>query len=167
MPASAPRDRGSGPRRCWHCPGLRADHARRNAEKILSGDMIKNLRFIQCDTFPVDDTQWLSENKRKVDLVISNPPYISQSGYEDLPREIREYEPRDALVAGETGLESYEKILLKIKDIVNTGSACIIFETDPVVGESLSSMVNRLMKVKSIALDKDYNQKDRILTVHI
>jgi release factor glutamine methyltransferase len=141
--------------------------ARKNAEKVLSGDLIKNLSFIQCDTFPADDAQWLSENKGKIDLIISNPPYITQSGYEDLPREIREYEPRDALVAGETGLESYEKILSKIKDIVNTGSACIIFETDPTVGESLSSMVKKFMKIKGITLDKDYNQRDRILTLYI
>ena len=141
--------------------------ARKNAERILSGDLIKNMSFIQCDIFPIDDTRWLSENKGKVDLVISNPPYISKSGYDDLPREIKDYEPMGALVAGETGLESYEKILLKIKDIVNTDSASIIFETDSVVGKDLISLVNRLMKVRSIALDKDYNQKDRILTVHI
>ena len=36
-------------------------------------------------------------------LIISNPPYIPQG--EVLPREIREYEPADALFAGERGLD--------------------------------------------------------------
>lgn len=141
--------------------------ARKNTENILGGNSGGILKFINCDILPGNDPQWLSENKGEIDLIISNPPYISQHGYEELPREVREYEPREALVAGQSGLESYEKILLNIKDIINTGSACIIFETDPIVGKKLLSLVNKHMEVRSITLDKDYNQKERLLVIYI
>jgi len=40
------------------------------------------------------------------DLVVSNPPYVSVTEYGECFREVREFEPRSALVPGETGLEA-------------------------------------------------------------
>lgn len=42
--------------------------------------------------------------------VVCNPPYISENEYAILDKEVREYEPRLALVAGESGLEIYERL---------------------------------------------------------
>ena len=44
------------------------------------------------------------------DLLLANLPYVSEDDWDDLPPEIREYEPRDALVTGETGLEAIEAL---------------------------------------------------------
>ncbi len=141
--------------------------ADKNANSILACDMGKNLEFIHCDILPEDDSEWTINNKGKIDLVISNPPYISENGFLDLPREIREYEPKEALAAGETGLEMYEKILLRIKGLIIPGSSCILFETDPIVGGRLVPLVEKYIKAKDISLMNDYNQKERILVAHI
>ena len=45
------------------------------------------------------------------DLLLANLPYVSEGEWEGLAPEIREYEPREALVAGETGLEAIEGLL--------------------------------------------------------
>ena len=45
------------------------------------------------------------------DLLLANLPYVSKGEWEGLAPEIREYEPREALVAGETGLEAIEGLL--------------------------------------------------------
>ncbi len=45
------------------------------------------------------------------DLIVSNPPYIPESELPGLQREVREFEPRVALAAGETGLECYARLL--------------------------------------------------------
>lgn len=42
--------------------------------------------------------------------VVCNPPYISEEEYQNLDREVKHYEPRQALVAGETGLEFYRRL---------------------------------------------------------
>jgi release factor glutamine methyltransferase len=139
--------------------------AKKNADNMLS-DNSGAIDFISCNILPDEDSSWFSDNKGKVDLVVSNPPYISKSGYEALPREIKEYEPSQALVAGDSGLESYQKILSKVKNILEK-NACIIFETDPVTGDGLVSLVEENMKPKSVSLEKDYNKKERILTVHL
>jgi release factor glutamine methyltransferase len=44
------------------------------------------------------------------DLLVANLPYVSEDEWNDLTPEIREYEPREALVSGPTGLEAIEAL---------------------------------------------------------
>lgn len=46
-----------------------------------------------------------------VDLIVSNPPYVADFEVEDLPDEVRAWEPLEALVSGPTGLEAIERIV--------------------------------------------------------
>jgi release factor glutamine methyltransferase len=48
------------------------------------------------------------------DLLLANLPYVSESDWDGLAPEIREFEPRSALVAGPTGLEAIELLLESI-----------------------------------------------------
>jgi release factor glutamine methyltransferase len=48
---------------------------------------------------------------RPFDLLVANLPYVSEAEWEGLAPEIREYEPRDALVAGPSGLEALEALI--------------------------------------------------------
>jgi release factor glutamine methyltransferase len=47
----------------------------------------------------------------RFDLLLANLPYVREAEWEGLAPEIREYEPREALVAGPTGLEAIEVLL--------------------------------------------------------
>lgn len=47
----------------------------------------------------------------RVHLVVSNPPYVGEREVPDLPPEVARWEPREALVAGPTGLEQMEAIV--------------------------------------------------------
>ena len=51
--------------------------------------------------------------KGKLDLAISNPPYIPREIYEKLPKEVRNFEPKIALIGGEDGLEHIREIIQK------------------------------------------------------
>jgi release factor glutamine methyltransferase len=46
-----------------------------------------------------------------MDLVVSNPPYVSEREWETLEPEVRDHDPRVALVAGPTGLEAYSALV--------------------------------------------------------
>ena len=69
--------------------------ARRNASRnALDG----RVEFRKGDLFrPV-------AGGKRFDVVVSNPPYISGEEFETLPPEVRLYEPREGLVAGEEGI---------------------------------------------------------------
>lgn len=66
----------------------------------------------------------------RVDLVVSNPPYVAANEWEELPPDVRQ-EPREALVAGPTGLEVLERIVAGAERWMAPGGgvACEIGET--------------------------------------
>ncbi len=45
-----------------------------------------------------------------MDLIVSNPPYVPLGDKEGLQREVRDWEPHEALFAGPTGVELYQRI---------------------------------------------------------
>lgn len=73
--------------------------AKGNAEALEVAD---HLTFMCADfTRP----GFWNNGKAGLDLIVSNPPYISQTEYDALEPGVRDYEPRLALVPGPTGLE--------------------------------------------------------------
>lgn len=51
------------------------------------------------------------ELQGKVDLLVSNPPYLANAELAGLPSEVRDWEPMSALVAGDEGTEAIETVL--------------------------------------------------------
>jgi release factor glutamine methyltransferase len=46
----------------------------------------------------------------RLDLVVANPPYVAEGEWHDLPADVRDHEPKHALVAGPEGTEVLERI---------------------------------------------------------
>jgi len=55
----------------------------------------------------------LESFKGKLNLAISNPPYIPKDTYEKLPKEVKNFEPKVALFGGEDGLKHIREIIQK------------------------------------------------------
>jgi release factor glutamine methyltransferase len=51
------------------------------------------------------------ELRGRLSLIVTNPPYVAASEVPDLPAEVRDHEPRRALVSGPTGLEALEHVI--------------------------------------------------------
>lgn len=66
------------------------------------------INFCHGDLFGAFDVYKLKE---EIDFLVSNPPYVSQKDYDSLPSGIKDHEPRQALLAGETGLELHRRII--------------------------------------------------------
>jgi len=99
----------------------------------------------------------------KYDLIISNPPYISLTDYEELPVEIKDFEPKSALLADDNGLFFYNKILQKAKDHL-TESGKIYFE----IGYDQAKKITEIAKengFSNIKVFKDLNGFDRIVRI--
>jgi len=83
-----------------------------------------NLTFVRSDLFSSLKKLRL---KGKCDFIASNPPYISCLEWEGLPQEIKDFEPKQALVAGETGLEVIERLISEAQAYLKPGGY-LIFE---------------------------------------
>lgn len=79
--------------------------ARRNAERHgVAGQMT----FEEGDLLKPLDAHGLAG---RVDVVVSNPPYIAEREWEALQPEVRLFEPRMALAGGEDGLAVYRRLV--------------------------------------------------------
>jgi ribosomal protein L3 glutamine methyltransferase len=77
----------------------------------------KRVNIIQSDLF---------ENITKsYDLIISNPPYVSNKIYKNIPQEFKN-EPKIALLSGKTGTEIIEKIINNAKNYLTPNGKLII-----------------------------------------
>ena len=56
----------------------------------------------------------------KFDVLVSNPPYVSPTDFEDLPEEIKKYEPAVALSDNRDGLSFYRKIAELSPELIKT-----------------------------------------------
>lgn len=65
---------------------------------------------------------WLA----RMDAVASNPPYVSEAEWDGLEPEVREHEPREALVAGPSGLESYREVSPAAFELLRPGGAVVL-----------------------------------------
>lgn len=57
------------------------------------------------------ETRYLDEATGPFDLIVSNPPYVSESEYPGLAPEVRDFEPRTSLASGPEGLDDIRGVL--------------------------------------------------------
>jgi len=55
------------------------------------------------------------------DFVVSNPPYVGESEADHVQLEVRKHEPRNAVFAGETGLEVIERLIPQARESLKSG----------------------------------------------
>jgi release factor glutamine methyltransferase len=84
------------------------------------------------------------EAKGRIDLLVSNPPYIAEGDWDGLPEDVRR-EPRQALVAGPTGMEIAERVLAATRHwLAPSGQGWVEVGEDqarPLVGEFSGQIV--------------------------
>jgi len=77
-------------------------------ENAKSGGVLHQVAFVKSDLF---EPFALFGGSEPFDLILSNPPYITFSQIDELPKEVKDYEPIVALNGGEDGLDFYRRII--------------------------------------------------------
>lgn len=128
------------------------DVARYNAKendvdiKFMCGDMLKPL----------------IEEGIKVDVLISNPPYIPSE--EEMETSVVDYEPHVALFGGKDGLEYYRMIFKDAKKVLND-RFMMAFEIGYDQKEALTKEAKKYFIDEEISVIKDINGKDRMMFI--
>ncbi|MFZ2054013.1 MAG: peptide chain release factor N(5)-glutamine methyltransferase [Candidatus Aminicenantales bacterium] len=111
--------------------------ALRNAELNARDHGLGNVNFVRGSLFSALRGLGL---EAKCDFVVSNPPYVSAADWETLPAEVKNHEPRRALVGGETGLEFIRRLVKGSPAFLRPGG-CLLFE----VGEGQAGQAIALL----------------------
>ena len=127
--------------------------AKKNAEAneadvtFIAGDMLKPL----------------IERNIKLDILISNPPYIPSE--EQMERSVVDFEPHVALFGGNDGLKFYREIFRDCRSVLKEKSF-MAFEMGWDQRERMSALVEELLPEASYEIIQDMNGKDRMLFVY-
>jgi release factor glutamine methyltransferase len=77
---------------------------------------------------------------QEFDFIISNPPYVTEAEYAELARDVRDYEPRQALVAGPTGVEVIERLVAQAGRRL-TPSGWLLIEISPMIEAAVHQII--------------------------
>jgi release factor glutamine methyltransferase len=68
------------------------------------------------------------------DLVVSNPPYVGKSEEDVVQLEVRKFEPRNAVFAGQTGLEIIERLIPQAMTVLKSGGYLVMEISGTIAG---------------------------------
>lgn len=114
----------------------------------------KTPTFLESDLFEAVEGRY--------DVIVSNPPYIPTGEIPTLMREVREYEPEEALDGKEDGLYFYREIVRQAGGYLNRGGR-LFFE----IGCGQAAQVAALLEnagYKEIEVVKDFAGLDRVVS---
>ncbi|MCH7722301.1 MAG: peptide chain release factor N(5)-glutamine methyltransferase [Bacteroidetes bacterium] len=128
--------------------------ANENLEKYqLNG----RVNFVNGDILKFNVNDFLN-----YDIIVSNPPYVSQNDYLNVQKEIKNFEPKIAVTDFSDGYKYFVKIITLASEILKSGGK-LFFE----MGEGQSKKINELLvknNYKKIYVFKDYQKIDRVIS---
>jgi release factor glutamine methyltransferase len=107
--------------------------ARRNARQH---DVAERIDFLVSDLLEALPPQ------PAFDLVVSNPPYVSQAEWERLGADVRDHEPKLALVAGSTGTETIVRLVSQAAPRLRAGG-WLLMEISPMIEPAVRDILQQ------------------------
>jgi release factor glutamine methyltransferase len=106
--------------------------ARENAHRLGLAERVS----VEPGTIPAGE---------RYDLIVANLPYVSEAEWEDLPPDVRDYEPRDALVAGPSGLEAISSVIDRLDPgVCRITTSALAFEVGAGQAGEVEAMIQRI-----------------------
>jgi release factor glutamine methyltransferase len=94
----------------------------------------ERIQWIECDLLEGIEAQ------PEFDCIVSNPPYVSTAEYEKLPRDVKNFEPREALLAGPKGTEVIERLIVQAAERLRPGGHLLI-EISPMIHGAVQELL--------------------------
>ncbi|WP_313433082.1 peptide chain release factor N(5)-glutamine methyltransferase [Siminovitchia terrae] len=128
--------------------------AKKNAECLNA-----EVQFLQGDLL-----QPFIDNGLKLDIIVSNPPYIP--AHDELSDVVSEHEPHSALFGGEDGLDFYRRFASELPNVLKEQSL-VVFEIGDGQGKDVSLLLEKSFPEAEIDVVRDINGRERIVTMAV
>lgn len=99
---------------------------------------------------------------QKFDLIVSNPPYVSESEMAELSPEVKDFEPRGALVAGRQGTEIIERLIPQAAERLQMGGHLLI-ELSPMIHDRIVAVIEENPRLRYDETIKDASRLNRVV----
>jgi release factor glutamine methyltransferase len=116
----------------------------------------ERVQFIECDLLAG------VEEKAAFDFIVSNPPYVSAAEYEKLPRDVKGFEPREALLAGPKGTEVIERLIPQAVEWLLPGGHLLI-EISPMIHTAVQALLAGVPELQAGPTVKDLARLPRVV----
>lgn len=100
----------------------------------------------------------------RIDVIVSNPPYIAEAEWATLQPEVRLFEPRGALVAGHQGTELHER-LLREADRYLSPTGAVIMEIGAGQASAIRRIIERMAEYRFHRLIYDEAGLERVVII--
>jgi release factor glutamine methyltransferase len=138
--------------------------AQKNAQKHLNQQEIVFKKSDLLNSFLEEIKSFKEKDKL---IILANLPYLSKGIYGSSPKDVKEYEPKIALEAGEDGLDFYRQLL---KQIIHTKvhtevHTSLFLEISPEQTEKIKEVVKDRFPESKMEIYKDLAGRDRIVGI--
>lgn len=131
--------------------------AKKNAEKL---EVANRIEFVVGNLLEPIPTGLSEEDK--FDIIVSNPPYVSKAEYDGLETTVRDFEPKMALVGGETGAELPIRLLEQAPERLRTGGK-LFMELSPTTVRLAEARALQDERWTNVEVVKDLARLERFL----
>jgi release factor glutamine methyltransferase len=97
----------------------------------------------------------------KFDLIVCNPPYVCETEFEKLAKNVRDFEPKLALAAGRDGLDIINKVIADAAKFLKPAAAMML-EIGNEQGPAVCKLLEDTGRFAAVNIEKDYNKLDRL-----
>ena len=104
-----------------------ADNARRHG-------LTERIEFLESDLLSA------VPEDRQFDFIVSNPPYVTTAEFDALAPDVKQFEPRGALVAGPCGTEVIERLLPQAAERLRPGGH-LLLEISPMIHDAVVALL--------------------------
>ena len=115
------------------------------------------IRWIESDV-------WDQVPSKRYDVILSNPPYISEDEQSVMDASVLKYEPTKALFAESNGLAIYQRIASGLHSYIASEGIAIL-EIGYRQGESVRAIFQEACPTAEVSVHQDFNQLDRYVVV--
>ena len=125
-------------------------------ENMQKHELSERMSILKSDLL----AEFIKREIRGIDIIVSNPPYISEAEMEKLPPEVKK-EPETALEAGEDGLAYYRRLIPQAEKVLKKGGK-LFLEIGYQQAEAVKNIFNEHWS--AVEVKKDYSENDRIVS---
>lgn len=143
-------------------PGTPRMYAVERSEEALRWAR-RNLAETPATVVAGDMAEALPQLNGQVDLVISNPPYLPAAHADELPADVVDFDPHEALFGGDDGLEVIRKIVPIAARLLRPGGWLIV-EHDDTQGHSAAEIIKASAAFSHVEDHPDLTGRPRFVT---